>query len=57
MFFTGTNFWMSNSGGTNVLSDVLMEVTPTGSIIRYFKAPNAGAGQPSGIVYCQLKDN
>ena len=57
MFFTGTNFWMANSGGTNASSDVLLEVSTTGTTIRYFSAPNAGAGQPSGIVYCQLKDN
>ena len=52
MFFTGTNFWIANSGGTNAFSDILCEVSPTGAVLRYVTAPYAGASaQPWGIVY------
>jgi hypothetical protein len=57
MFFTGTNFWMANSGGTSAASDILIEASTSGSSIRTLSAPNAGAAKPWGIVYCQLKDN
>ena len=50
MFFNGTNFWIVNSS-TDVQSDVVMEVSLTGTVLRYVKVPNAGAAQPSGIVY------
>ncbi len=52
MFFNGTNFWMANSGGATALSDVLMEVSPTGSVLRYLTSPYAGGtAAPWGIVY------
>lgn len=57
MFNAGSSLWLANSGGTGSADDALMETTFSGSLIRYVSAPNAGAGKPSGIVYCKLKDN
>ena len=51
MYYNGTNYWMANSGGATALSDVLMEVSPAGAVLRYITAPYAGAAQPWGIVY------
>lgn len=51
MFFTGTNFWIVNSGGTSAGSDLMYEVSPSGNVIRYITAPYSGAAKPNGIVY------
>ena len=51
MFFTGTTFWIANSGGTNAASDVLCEVSLTGTVLRYVTAPYPGPAKPQGIVY------
>ncbi len=51
MSFTGTNFWIANSGGTSAGSDVLCEVSPAGTIVRYVTAPHSGPAKPYGLVY------
>lgn len=51
MYFTGTNFWIVNSGGTSAGSDLIYEVSPSGSVLRYVTAPYSGAAKPNGVVY------
>ena len=51
MFFTGTSFWIANSGGTSVGADCFIEVSISGTVLRSITAPHSGPATPYGIVY------
>ena len=51
MHWNGSTFWIANSGGTNSASDVLINVSLGGNILRYVTAPYPGPAKPQGIVY------
>ncbi len=53
MTYDGSSFWIANSSGDY---DYVFQVSMSGNIIRYFRAPGIGAAQVTGIVYTLLSE-